>query len=154
MFQRGYFLVSLAVFFGMLLIMEDLQAGKWLLSSVLNVIFLTFLLLLFFWLIPRPLLVAAARCTSALVKLSLVLNYLTVLLLLQLAVSTWLWKAVILASQLVISVVAFHLLLAYVWPVWNAMAQSFREAAEAYEFDPSNPQGRRAYTDDGRRRRR
>lgn len=152
-FQRGYFLVSLGVFAGTLVVMEDLQTGKWLVSSVLNVIFLTFLLLLFFWLIPRPLLMAAARCVSALVKLSLVLNYLTLLLLLQLAVSTWLWKAVILASQLVISVVSFHLLLAYVWPVWNAMAQSFRQAAEAYEFDPSNPQGRRAYTDDGRRRR-
>lgn len=144
----------MAAFVGALLIMEDVEAGKWLVSSALNVIFLTFLLLLFFWLIPRPLLVAAARCVSALVKLSLVLNYLTLLLLLQLAVSTWLWKAVILASQMVITVVSFHLLLAYVWPVWSAMAQSFRQAADVYEFDPSNPQGRRAYTDDGRRRRR
>jgi hypothetical protein len=151
--QRLHFLISLAAFVAMLMLLEDLQTGKWLVSSVLGVIFLTFLLLLFFWLVPRPLLVAAARCVSALVKLSLVLNYLTLLLLLQLAVSTWLWKAVILASQLVISVAAFHLLLSYVWPVWNAMAQSFRNAAEAYEFDPSNPQGRRAYTDDGRRRR-
>jgi hypothetical protein len=152
-FQLLYFFFSSAAFLTLLTVFEKLQPGKWLGTSLLVLIFLTFFLLLFFWLIPRHLLVLVARRTTRLVKLSLVANYFTLLLLIQLAVSTWVEKAVIVASQIVISIIAFYLLLEFVWPVWNALAESFRQAAGAQDFDPSAYQGRRAYSDDGRRRR-
>jgi len=152
-FQLGYLLFSLLAFLTLLAGFEKLQPGKWLGTSLLMVIFLPFFLLLFFWLMPRNLLVLAAHRTTRLVKLALVLNYFTLLFVLQLVVSTWVEKAVIVASQIVISIVAFYLLMEFVWPVWNALAQSFRQAAGPQEFDPSANQGRRAYTEDGRRRR-
>ena len=123
---------------------------NWLGTAVLTVLFLMLFLLLFFWLVPRAKLITFARVTSPIIKLALVLNYFTVLLVMQIVISIFPEKAWIVIMLCIISWCAFHGFLWLASNVWTAMGRYFEESAN--QFDPTAFQGRRARTDRGGRR--
>jgi hypothetical protein len=151
-FQQFYFLLSVFLFLAVLSIYEHFQPHKWLAAGLFAVIFLPLLLVLILWLKPKRNPRAAPRPpTARIIKLSLVFNYFTTLLLLELVVGVWLEKAMIIAVQCVVTLVAFYCFVNFFWPVWIALGEAFRQQAQP-DFDPTSYQGRRARTDFGGRR--
>lgn len=151
-FQRYYFWSSALLLIVVLSIYESFQPHKWIATGLFAVIFLPLLLLLVLWLMPkrRPN-AAPRRPTARIIKLSLVFNYFTFLMLLELAIAVWLEKAMIIAVQSVVTLVAFYSFKTFFWPVWTALGLFFREQTQA-PFDPTSYQGRRARSDYGGRR--
>jgi hypothetical protein len=150
-FQRYFFWLSVFLFLAVLSIHEHFQPNKWGATALVAIIFLPLLLLLVLWLkpkrdprAPRP------PPLGRIVKLALVFNYFSVLLLIELLVGVWLEKAVIIAVQCVVTLVAFYCFATFFWPVWVALGEFFREQARA-QFDPTSYQGRRARSDFGER---
>jgi hypothetical protein len=149
-FKWYYLLFSVVIFFTTLTAYTKFLPANWLGTALLTLLFLMLFLVLLFGLTPRQNLVAFARKTPPVIKLSLVFNYFTVLLLLQFAVSIWHAQAVIMAILCLMSWLGFYVFLVHVWPVWVAMGSFFQEPV--YQFDPRDNQGRRAYRDQGGRR--
>ncbi len=147
-FQWCFLLLSVGGFLTTLTAYENLQPQEWLATGLLSFLFLPVLLTLFFWLMPKPMLISLAQRTARKVKLALTFNYFTLLLWLQLTVTTWMAKAIILAGICGMTIVAFYMFLAYIWPIWLAMALFFEQQANA--FDPTGFQGKRARTDNRR----
>lgn len=144
--QWLYLLLSGALLWWLLAYVAESQGNAWVKAALLSVIFLATLGLLLVFLVPRHVVQKFSRRSPRLMKLAFVVNYLTGLLLLQIAIGEWWDRALTLAGLLVVTYVGAMVLCRLLWPA----AQEFRgiyERENQGPFDPSAPQGRRGRFD-------
>ena len=141
--QLTYFLGSAALLRRLLASLAPWGIVEWLAPAALSVLFLAALGVLLLWIVPRPLIREIFETASRLVKVSLVLNYLSLLLFLQVVVRVWWQQSLLVGLLLVMSCLGFWLLRRVFWPGVKNAEKLFREG-EGKGFDPSNPQGRQA----------
>lgn len=139
--QWGYLGLSLALLWGLLGYAETQSDGRWIGSALLSVLYLTTFLLLAALLVPKYVWATFALRTSRLVKLAVVVNYLTVLLLLQQFIGAWPMRATILAALFVVSWAGAWLLCHFFWPAYVQTANILLGGGNR-DFDASDPQGR------------
>lgn len=139
--QCVYFLSSVALL-GWQLPTVPFEAAFFLfIRMVLSAELLTSAILLVLWVLPQGFLGAMAARVTAVVRLTLVCNYLSLLLLIQSCFTQWPSKSLILAGLLFSTWIACHFLHRMVWPVVVGIRNILRGEAGA-PFDPSQPQGR------------
>ncbi len=128
---------------------KSLGGGALLFTSLITMVYLAVLLLIFFWLTPKSKLILVAVASPPLIKLALVFNYVTLLLLLHMAVTAWFDKALVLAAMFIISAIAFHGFLQWLWPAFCLMGDFWGPNAGARFYNTTGAQGRRARYDEG-----
>ena len=104
-------------------------------------VYLVFLTLFLFWVIPREHLVRFAKQRKPIERLGLICNYFTALLVLQTLLTTWKQRGIMLGALFVGSWAAFFFFLVFVYPIWSGMATFFVEPDKS-SFDPTARQGR------------
>lgn len=139
-----YFLFSASLLWWFLTYVETHHAGSRIAYIALSVVYLSVLSFLAAWLAPRHIFFAFSRA-SRLAKLSLILNYLTALLGLQLWIAAWWGQALSLAGLFFVTWLGAVLLCRWIMPVAAATADVFLGSAPG--FDASAPQGREARYD-------
>ena len=143
--QWGYLLLSLGLLWGLLGYTETHRGGQWISQVVLSVLYLAVLLLLAALLMPREVWLRLAHGFSRITKLAVVVNYLTMLLLLQNLIGAWMARASILAGLFVVSWVGAWLLCCCLWPMYITTANILLGGVGG--FDASDPQGRTVRND-------
>ena len=142
--QWAYFLGSITLVGGQLASLERIDGLQLLLLALVAVPYLVALLFLLMWIGPQPWQRRLAKQSSAMVKLGLLLNYFSIVLLGQQIFETH-WKAsLILGGVLLVGWTAVHLFTEGLWPLMLRLGAIFRWN-EAGSFDPSQPQGRKGH---------
>lgn len=153
--QLSYLLGSAVLLWWLLDYVFEKNGNMWFAHAALSFVLLAFFTLIFFWLVPRALLVRVAhggpkhKPFSRIIKLALVFNYLSTLLLIQLAIGAWPMRASILAVLFVGSFFAFSVLHTRILTVWGWMAELF-SVPQPPQYDPAAAQGRRVKIDEQR----
>ena len=93
------------------------------------------------WILPRQLFAALSARLSPVLKVGVLANYLSLLLLLQACIGGWLERSLLFVALLICTWVAGWVLHRLLWPVTVGVRQIFREQDGSW-FDPSQPQGR------------
>ena len=142
-FQWVYLLVSALVFWTTLGLLETRIASGWVLHAMLSVIYLSVFLLLSLWLIPQRTFIAIARRTSRIVKLGMVFNYLTALFLLQMYLSSWWARSVMLGVLFIVTWLAAWVFWRFLWPMSSIISNIFVPPNTTQKpFEPTDSQGR------------
>ena len=142
-FQWVYLLVSAIVFWIMLGVLETRFASEWGQHAMLSAVYLAVFLLLSFWLIPQKTIIAIAQRASRLVKFGLVFNYLTGLFLLQMYLSSWWARSLMLGALFFTTWLAAWLFWRFLWPMSAIISQIFTSSPSSQtSHDPNDPQGR------------
>lgn len=139
--QWAYLLASLGLLWWLLGWTERRHGSDWMAQAALSILYLAAVVLLVAVLVPKATLVRAVRGTSRLVKLGLVLNYFTLLLVLQNVIAAWWTRAAMLAGVFVATWAALVVVWHFFWPTYLTTANTLMGTDEA-PFDPSHPQGR------------
>lgn len=139
-FQWGYFLVSLAVLWWLLGFSEH-HLGSLALAVVISAVYVAVALFLMAWLMPRDMWFAFGRRTSRLIKLAVVVNYLTALLLLQNLILTWRARAIILTMLFFTTWLGAWMLCRFLWPI-HVQTVSILLSGGPQPFDIGDRQGR------------
>ena len=142
-----YFLFSLALLWLTMELVEEHFPGNFFVQSALAVVFLSGLGLLSAMLIPKAVIQTVAKRASALVKLALIANYLTAMLVMRMLTTTWQERALTLAGMLITTWIAGFVLVSFVWPAKEAVADLHRDHDTKPAFNASNPQGRKVRHD-------
>ena len=142
-----YFLFSFALLWLTMALVHEHFPGNFFVQSALAVVFLSGLGLLSAMLIPKSVIRTVARRASAVVKLALIANYLTAMLVMRMLTTTWQEQAFTLAGMLITTWVAGVVLTAFVWPVKEGVADLHRDHDTKPTFNAANPQGRKARID-------
>ncbi len=142
-----YFLFSLAVLWWTLAVVQERFPGNIVENSALAFVFLTALGLLGAILIPKDVIRIVAKRASRPLKLALVANYLTAMLVMRMLTNTWKEQALTLTGVLITTWGAGFVLTRFVWPIKEDVAELYREPDAKPKFDPSNPQGRKVRSD-------
>ncbi len=145
LFQWFYVGVSALVFWGCLAILEKKYAQHWVEPAMLSIVYLAVFLILSLWLVPQRTLLLIAQRASKLIKLALVFNYLTALMLLQMFMATWWTRSIMLGVLFFVTWAGAWLFWRYLWPVSSAVGGIFMGPSST--FDPSEPQGRNVRMD-------
>lgn len=132
--QRAYLLASAALLWGLLSLAENQWTDHWLLYAVLAVSYFLMLGFLAPLIAPNVDFQTVWNCATNRVKLGIICNWLSLLLLMQLLVGVWCARAVMLASLIVMGCLA-------IWILCGGFSSAQNQETE---FDPSEPQGRRA----------
>lgn len=138
--QWTYLLLSLATLWWLLGYTERHHANDWVGNAMLSVLYLAVFGLLAALLVPRYTWASFIWRTSRLTKLGVIVNYLTLLLLVQDLIGVWKQRAIMLASLFVATHVAAWLLCRFFWPQFLRAAHVF--VGGSVPFDPGAPQGR------------
>ena len=138
--QLAYLILSATILWWLLAYVEKHHSGNWIWHALLSVLYLTVFGIVAALVAPRRVFEAIASHASWSVKLALVFNYLTLLLLLQVMISTWWARAVMLAGFFGATYLA-------VWLLRKLLLPMFSGEAEDRTFDPSAAQGRRGRYD-------
>ena len=143
--QWVYLLFSAGLLWWMLGEVDRRTGGQWFGTAAISVIHMAAIGFFTVWLIPRRLLFAICRKATGKVKLSLALNVLSGMVLMQLVIKVWWQRTTLLATIFVVLWLAARLLNRYVlreaWLTYDALFG----AANHYESD--SPQGRSARYD-------
>ena len=137
-----YFLVSVGLLWWLLASFPNQSIHDWFVRASLTAFYLAVLGLLAVLLIPHEAFARFRQETSQLVKLGVLLNYLTLLLLLQLSVQTWWRRALTLAGLFLVSYGGAWLLSHLLWPVVAKLREVSSEA-QGTHVNPSASQGRK-----------
>ena len=141
-FQWAYLLISAVVFWFLFGVLQNAAGADAIPPALLSVFYLVLFLSLFVWLVPRPTILALNRRAPKRIKLALVLNFLTGVILLHMAVKEWWARATLLAALFGAIGVGFWLFWKFLWPMLGASAPSGTKP-----FDPQAPQGRSVETE-------
>lgn len=144
LFQWAYLLFSALVFWMVLGLLEKHYAESWALHALLSVVYLAVLLLVSLWVVPQKAFRAIARTASKPIKLALVFNYLTGLLALQMYLTAWWSRSLMLAGLFVASWFGAWLFVAFLWPMSNVIGAIFAPPEAAAR--PHNPRSRQGRT--------
>ena len=142
--QRMYFLLSLAILWWMLAIVEERFPGSWFSHSAIGAVFLCASGLVAAVLVPKKTLELLIRHLSATTKLALVANYVCLMLAVRMFTTTWKERAFSLAGIILATAVAAWFLTSFAWPLKQGVAAIFEEEEQPKGFDASGPQGRKA----------
>ena len=134
--QWLYLMLSLALLWGLLDYTEKHHADNWAELAGLSVVYLAVLSFLALMILPGRLFHAFSHGASWRIKLALVGNYFTLLLLLQIAIVAWWARALTLAML-------FGVTLVGIWVLRLLLLPMVAKPEASNEFDPSAPQGRR-----------
>ena len=138
----GYLLLSLFLLWEVLGYAEARRTSEWLLHAALCVAYLGVFLFLFVWLTPREPLRKFARQAPRPVKLALVCNYFTLLMLLQIAIGTWWTRATMLAVLFAVTWGGFKVFADIIHPRYRELLDILFGDSDP-RFDPSAPHGRK-----------
>jgi hypothetical protein len=138
--QWGYLLLSLTLLWWMLGYTETHHAKDWVGQATLSILYFAAFALLAALLVPRNVWTSFACHTSGLVKLGVVVNYLTLLLLLQNFIGAWWTRTSILAGLFVVSWAGSWVLCRFFWPAYLGAANIIVGGPQ--NINPSDPQGR------------
>ena len=141
--QWAYVALSLVGLWALLGYTEERTGPQWIWQALFSVVYLAAFGLLGAVLVPRTVWISIARGTSALMKAGLVANYLSVLLLLNVAIGAWWSRAMMLAALFSATWIAIWVVCRFLWPVYLD-ASNLIFGARQRPFDPSSPQGRSA----------
>jgi hypothetical protein len=144
--QWGYLLFSFLLLGGLLTYIAGQPGAVWLPTAALSVVYLAVFGLLALLLVPRRVFRAVYWGASAVMKLSLVCNFLSVMILLQFLIGAWWGQAVVLAILFGVVWLAAYIFHIYVLPMAAATEQVFIRPGER-DFDSKGPQGRDARWD-------
>ena len=140
----GHLLLSAGVLWGLLAYLEKLPLKAWVMLAGVSVVYLAVFAFLSAWLVPRHVFFALSRA-SPVVKLAFILNYLSLVLVLQAFIGTWWVRALVLAGLFLATWLGAYLLWRYIMPVAAATEQVF--LGPHNRFDASAPHGRDARYD-------
>jgi hypothetical protein len=141
-FQWAYLLASGLVLWWMLADLEKKQTGELFRDALLSVVYCAAVAFIVLLLVPRWIFQLVAQGTTAIVKLALILNYLTLVLVLQSWISAWWARASILAGVFAVSWLAVWLIATFLWPMKNELHSLGAPPNPRRNFNPSAPQGR------------
>jgi uncharacterized protein YbaR (Trm112 family) len=139
--QWAHASLSLALLWWVLGYTERRHGGDWMAPAALSILYLAMVAFLAAALVPKAALVRVVQGTSWRVKLGLLMNYFTVVLLSQNVIAEWWTRAAMLAGLFVVTWAAALVLWHFFWPAYVTTSNFVMSEGEA-EFDPSNPQGR------------
>ena len=145
-FQRYFLLGSLLLLVGAVECVWSFKSGELGASALLSIVYLTISGLMVKWFVPPHVLLLIAQRTSHRVKLAMVLNYLTVLLTIQVCIGSWLAQAAIVAGLFGVTAISAWLLCRIAWPMSLETYRLFFESLDTF-LDPMKPQGRKARND-------
>ena len=139
-FQRLFLLVSLAML-GMVTRHVADHLDSWGNFMLMSAVYLVALGILAKWFVSGAALKFIAQHTSRLLKFTLVINYLSLVLLIQTFIGTWQSEALVLGGLFGVSVLAAFLLCQYAWPIAHNLHHLFFEP-ENDRIGPNDSQGR------------
>ncbi len=145
--QWVYLLLSVTVLWWLLAYIEEHNASHWLDDALLSIIYLASFGRIALLIVPKRLIRVVARNASLLVKFSLILNYLSLMLTLQIMIGSFWMRATILAGVFFGTFVAAWIFCCLFWPLSLQVRLAFEEENLNKPFDPSAPQGRNAKFD-------
>ncbi|MCX6917624.1 MAG: zinc ribbon domain-containing protein [Verrucomicrobia bacterium] len=145
--QWAYLLSSGLFIWWLLAYIEEHHPDHWVRHAMLSAVYCAVLAFIVLLLTPRKLLAAISQRTTALVKLALLLNYLSFVLLLQMWIGTWWVRAIILAGVFGVTWLAAWLLTSVILPMTNQVRGIYEPPNANSPFDPAAPQGRRGRYD-------
>lgn len=141
-FQWGYLLLSCATTWWMMGYVEKRIGDEWAKSAALSVVYLVGSGLVFSVLVPRWVIQGVWRHATWLIKLSVLANYLALLLLFQVLSDVWWMRATNMAGLLVATFLAAC---GYYWmvvPIKNSIEAGFTDPPKVQYLDPRGDQGR------------
>jgi hypothetical protein len=144
---RNIYALMSAGAFWMVLGVSHPSGMEWLGFALLSSAYLAFLTLFVGLIVPRGFIAAFIRSLDPIKRISLVLNYFTLLILLQVALVTWKQRAFMLGACFGISWLGFYVFLVYLYPVWSDLASHFNESLDAKTFRATDTQARTARRD-------
>jgi len=145
-FQRLILLVSLMLF-GIAAHYVGKKAGdEWGGYIFLSFVYMVVIGLLIKRFVPVQTLHLIANRTSATIKLALLVNVLTAVLVIQILVGTWLAQTVVIATVFGVCAAAAWVLCRFAWPLSAELYDLFFQPSDP-TFDPTQPQGRQARHD-------
>lgn len=145
--QWTYFFVSILALLGLLAYIDSEADWNLAANGLMAVIYLAVLGLLLRLFVRPEKVRLLMHHFSPLVKVTLLFNYLALVLLLEVAIGVWWKKASILAGVFVATVVAIWLLGRILWPVTEDVNNWFAGPPPPRPFDPGDPQGRTVRND-------
>jgi hypothetical protein len=143
--QLVYFFLSGAVLFGLICYLENKSKDELFEQAGMSAVYLVIIVILIRLFVRADKIRIVLRHVSPLVRFTLLINYLSVLVVLQVCIGTWWKKASILAGLFGTTFVAIYLISA-LWPLAVAPVTWFAEPQEE-DFNPSSAQGRSFRTD-------
>lgn len=150
-FQWVYLLGSALTFWITFGVLEHHYADRWILHALLSVVYLAVFLLVSRWVIPQKAFYFIARQASKPIKLGIVFNYLTGLFFLQMYLTAWWSRSLMLAGLFAATYFGAWLFWAYLWPTSNIIGHIFvpPEPSRPSEkpHDPRARQGRNVGVD-------
>lgn len=141
--QWAYVAASALALWWLLGYAERRLGPYWIGQALFSVVYLAIFGMLAAWLVPPTVWTSIARGTSPLVKVGLLANYLSVLLLLNTAIGAWWSRAITLAAVFAATWIAIWITCRFLWPVYLDASNLFFGTRQR-PFDPSAPQGRNA----------
>ena len=143
--QRMYLLLSLAVLWGMVLLVEERFPGQWWKHSAIAAIFLSALGLVASLIVPKKTIRAILQGLSATTKLALMANYVCLVLAIRMFTTTWKERAFSLAGIIAATFFGAFFLTEFFWPASERVSELLQgEEEKPTQFKASDPQGRKA----------
>jgi len=139
--QWCYLLFSIALLWWLLAYVDAKGGKEWVQHAALSVVYLAVFALLALWLVPRPVFRALYWQASRLTRLSLVCNFLSAMIVLQLVIGVWWGRAGVLALLFGVVWAAAFLFHRLLLPMAVQTEQVFVGSEDA-NFDSQGPQGR------------
>ena len=138
--QWVYLLASGVVLWCLLAYTEEHNQEHWVRNTALSVLYLTVMGFIAVLIIPPSVRLAITKRAAWRVKLAMIANYLTLMLILQMSIGAWWARALMMAGLFVATFLAIILFNAFFSPMLPGKNQP-------NTFDPSQPQGRRGRFD-------
>lgn len=140
--RQSAYLLSSAVLFGWQFATDSYgDFGRVMIRVMVSSILLAFLGLIAVWVLPRHFVGPLVARASVVIKLGLIFNYLSLVLLIQSCIAGWFERSLVLLGLIISTWVGAAFLHRHIWPVAVGVRQIFRDRDGGY-FDPSQPQGR------------
>jgi hypothetical protein len=139
--QWLYLCLSIILLLFILSGIQENDIKDWLKPSALALFFFPFLGLIVLLVVPGQLIKMVVKRAAWRIKVALVCNFFTLVLLLQLFIARWWVRALVLASILGVIFIGSILLYKVFWPMALKM-QNLYDPQQNPPFDPSAPQGR------------
>ena len=143
-FARIAYVIASAVLFWLVLSYSEKKGAVWYLYAALSIVYVAFFTFFLLWVVPREHLSRFVRQRKGVVRIGLIFNFFTALLLLQVLMATWTARALMLGALFIVSWLGFYFFLVYIFPVWCGMSVFFDDYVP---FDHTARQGRTARRD-------
>lgn len=141
--QWAYLLASGLALWWMLADLEKKQTAELFKDALMSVVYCAVIAFIVLLLVPRRIFQVVSQHTTALIKLALILNYLTLVLVLQTWISAWWARASILAGVFAVTWLAVWLLTTFLWPMKQDLQSLGAQAPAQRPLDHTARQGRR-----------